>query len=353
MDRGSFPRLAASVAVIALAALLILGAATTLRPGTAGTVPGVEVTRAPAPSTAATTTAASAEPNAGESAGESGAASPEASPSAATTSPPPPDPVLVGAGDIASCGLETDEATAALLDDIEGTVFTAGDNVYRAATRRTFEECFEPTWGRHKDRIQPAPGNHDWLEGLDAYLEYFGDAAVNEDGDQWYTWQEGTWQVIVLDSNCRRVDGCGPESPQGRWLAETLEASDSRCTLAIFHHPRFTSGEHGNAEAVAPFWDALYAAGADVIVNGHDHDYERFAPQDPSGDADPEKGIREFVVGTGGAGLREFADVVANSEIRASITHGVLALTLSDGSYAWEFHAVEDGFEDRGTGECH
>ena len=170
----------------------------------------------------------------------------------------------------------------------------------------------------------------------------------------WYARDLGTWRVIVLDSDCDKVGGCGPESPQGRWLAAELAASDARCTVAIFHHPRFSSGEeHGDDEAMDPFWRALHADGVDVIVNGHDHDYERFAPQDPEGREDRTAGIREFVVGTGGRELRGFADPRPNSELRASIAHGVLALTLHDGSYDWAFHAVASTFSDGGTAACH
>ena len=151
-------------------------------------------------------------------------------------------------------------------------------------------------------RIRPAPGNHDGATGSQgAYLDYFGAAAVNEDGDPWYAYDLGTWRIIVLDSDCAAAGGCGPDSRPGPWLADELAATTARCTLAIWHHPRFRSGFHGDDVIVQPFWDALYAAGADVIVNGHDHDYERFAPLSPDGDEDRERGIRQFVVGTGGA----------------------------------------------------
>ena len=159
--------------------------------------------------------------------------------------------------------------------------------------------------------------------------------------------------MIVLDSMCAKVGGCEPASPQGQWLAADLAASDAACTLAIFHHPRFTSGEHGNTDEMDAFWRPLYAAGVDVVVNGHDHDYEWFAPQDPDGRADGARGIREFVVGTGGAPLRDFPRVAPNSEGRVSIAHGVLAFTLHRGTYDWQFIAARNDFRQLGTAPCH
>ena len=282
----------------------------------------------------------------------SGTASP--APTASSSASTAADPVMVGAGDIADCDADDDEATAKLLDEIPGTIFTAGDNVYPSGTTVSFGDCFDPSWGRHKDRIRPAPGNHDWeTGGLTAYLDYFGAAAQGEDGDPWYAYDLGSWQIVVLVSDCDRVVGCGPDSSQGRWLTETLVASDARCTLAIWHHPRFSSGMHGDDASVDPFWRALYAAGADVVINGHDHDYERFAPQDPDGREDRARGLREFVVGTGGAQLRTFERVARNSELRAAVAHGLLALTLRDGTYDWQFHPTAGDFSDRGTARCH
>ena len=199
---------------------------------------------------------------------------------------PTTDAVLVGAGDIATCGGDADSATAALIEGIPGAVFTAGDNAYENGSVKDFRDCYDPTWGAFKDRTRPSAGNHDWqTKDLGGYLGYFGEAAA-PNGTSWYSYDLGAWHVIVLDSDCSNVDGCGADSPQGRWLAADLKASTSLCTLAIWHHPRFSSGFHGNDGSVEPFWRALYAAGADLIVNGHDHDYERFAPQDPTGHED-------------------------------------------------------------------
>lgn len=315
---------------------------------------GAAATATPAPTVAAVATATPvASPSASASA-STGAAStaPTASPTATTTASG--DPVLVGAGDIADCTTGGDEATANLLAQIPGTIFTAGDNVYPAASTTSFAECFAPTWGRFLDRIRPAAGNHDWQDGgIKAYRRYFADQ-LPADGRTWYAYDLGTWRIIVLDSDCKSVGGCGAESEQGRWLADELATNQARCTLAIWHHPRFSSGdEHGDDPAVDPFWRALYAAGADVVINGHDHDYEVFAPQDPKGRLDRARGIREFVVGTGGTALRGFDDPRPNSELRAAISNGVLALTLHDGSYEWRFIPTEGPFADRGGAACH
>ena len=158
---------------------------------------------------------------------------------------------------------------------------------------------------------------------------------------------------MVLDSDCSSVGGCGAGSPQGKWLAADLKASTATCTLAIWHQPRFSSGEHGNDAEVAPFWRALYDAGADVVINGHDHDYERFAPQDPGARQDRTRGIREFVVGTGGQSLRPFSTTRPNSELRVSTTHGVIRFVLHQASYEWTFLPTTGTLSDAGTAPCH
>jgi hypothetical protein len=314
--------------------------------------------------TATSTATTSADPGDSTTPSASGGGDGEGSPLPSPTATG--DPILVGAGDIANCDSDGDEATAKLLDGIDGQVFTAGDNVYPAASESTFADCYEPSWGRHLARTRAAAGNHDWQsDGIGAYRDYFGPSSAGPDGETWYAYDLGAWRVIVLDSDCEAVDGCGPTSPQGRWLADELATNDgasgggavggagARCTVAIWHHPRFSSGFHGNEPSVGAFWRALYAAGVDVVINGHDHDYERFAPQDPSGTEDRERGIREFVVGTGGRPLRDFEEPRRNSELRASVDHGVLALALRDGSYDWQFHAATTDFSDRGTAFCH
>ena len=258
--------------------------------------------------------------------------------------------VLVGAGDIATCPSTGDEATANLIDDIDGTIFTTGDNAYPDGTDADFENCYEPSWGRHKLRTYPSPGNHEYhIPGASGYFDYFG-AAAGDPAEGYYSYNLGAWHVVVLNSSIT----VEPGSAQHEWLRADLASNTSTCTVAYWHHPLFSSGHHGNQNNVKPTWDALYAANVDVVVNGHDHDYERFALQDPSGEADPAQGIREFVVGTGGVDLRPFETIQPNSEVRNADTHGVLKLTLNPTSYDWEFVPVRgETFTDSGSGSCH
>jgi calcineurin-like phosphoesterase family protein len=266
----------------------------------------------------------------------------------------PRQAILVGAGDLADCSRTADEATAKLLDDIEGTVFTTGDNAYDSGTDTEFENCYEPTWGRHKARTYPTPGNHDYeTAGASGYFNYFG-AAAGEPGAGYYSYDLGEWHVVALNGMCDALGGCTEDSPMLKWLEQDLAANRKPCTLAYWHQPLFSSGHHGNEGKMKPIWQALYAANADVVVNGHDHDYERFAPQDPDGVADPDRGIREFVVGTGGAELRPFETIKPNSEVRNADTYGVLKLTLRSNSYDWEFVPVAgETFTDSGSTTCH
>ena len=275
--------------------------------------------------------------------------------SATAGASPSGEPVLVGAGDIASCALDDDEATAKLIDGIAGTVFTAGDNAYDDGSAAQFRDCYAPTWGRFKDRTRPAAGNHDWVtKDAAGYRDYFGAAGTNADSKTWYSYDVGTWHVIVLDSDCEAVGGCGAGSAQGQWLSADLAGTKARCTVAIWHHPRFSSGEHGNDTEVGPFWDLLYTANADIVINGHDHDYERFTPQDPGGHEDRDRGIREFVVGTGGATLRAFrATPEANSELRVAKIPGVIKLTLHATGYDWNWLPTAGAVTDTGSASCH
>ncbi|HXV59211.1 MAG TPA: Ig-like domain-containing protein [Vicinamibacteria bacterium] len=260
--------------------------------------------------------------------------------------------VVVGAGDIAGCGPQNDEGTAALLDDIAGTVITLGDHVYPDGAAQEFANCYDPSWGRHKWRTQPSAGNHDYhTAGASAYFDYFGAAAGNP-GEGYYSYDLGSWHVIVLNSNCAQVGGCDPGSPQGQWLQSDLAANPSTCTLAYWHHPRFSSGEHGNAAAAVDLFEMAYQGGIDVVLTAHDHDYERFAPQDPNGNLDQTRGVRQFVVGTGGAALRPMVTVLPNSQVRHSDSHGVLKLTLYPAGYEWEFVTVSGTFTDSGAAAC-
>src|SRR2546426_3951255 len=277
--------------------------------------------------------------------------------------PGPNDPVLVGAGDIASCASDGDEKTALLLDQIVATgietvVFTAGDNAYESGTIQEFEQCYGPSWGRHKDRTRPAPGNHEYHDGkADGYFQYYG-AIAGDPAQGYYSYDLGGWHIIVLNTNdhCQRV-ACSDASPQAKWLRSDLEAHPVFCTLAIWHDPLFSSGRvHGSSQFVKPLWTLLYAAGADVVVNAHEHNYERFAPQTPDGAMDAEYGIREFVVGTGGEShYRESDERLPDSEAANDDTFGVLRLTLHPSGYDWAFMPEErhGTFSDAGNGQCH
>jgi len=259
------------------------------------------------------------------------------------------DPVFVGAGDIASCSRDQDEATAKLLDNISGTVYTTGDNVYPDGTASQFTNCYGPTWGRHKNRTRPSPGNHDYhTSGASGYYNYFGTAA-GDSGKGYYSYNLGAWHIIALNSEV----GYSAGSAQVQWLRNDLAANQKVCTLAYWHHPRFSSGQHGNSSRSQPFWDALYEYGADVVINGHDHTYERFAPQNPNGQADANRGIREFIAGTGGAGLYSFPSIQPNSQVRNNTTYGVLKLTLHSTSYDWQFVPIAgQNFTDSGSSNC-
>jgi hypothetical protein len=268
-----------------------------------------------------------------------------------TTAVPPGSVTFVGAGDIASCSSSGDEATATLLDGIAGTVFLLGDNVYDNGTATEYANCYNPSWGRHKARTKPVPGNHEYnTANATGYYGYFGELA-GDPTKGYYSYDLGDWHIVALNSNLAVSAG----STQEQWLRADLAASTKSCTLAYWHHPRFSSGlEHGNNAAMQPLWQALYDANADVILGGHDHDYERFAPQTPAGVADATRGIREFVVGTGGRSHYTLGTLKANSEVFNGSTYGVLKLTLSAGSYAWEFVPVQGAtFTDSGTGSCH
>ncbi|MGH9257403.1 MAG: metallophosphoesterase family protein [Vicinamibacterales bacterium] len=257
---------------------------------------------------------------------------------------------LVGAGDIGWCGLEGAALTAALLDRIPGTVFTVGDNAYPDGSSRDFAACYEPWWGRHKARTRPTVGNHEYnTSGAADYFAYFGFNA-GPPGLGYYAYQLGSWHILALNSEISAFPG----SPQFEWLRRELAATPTLCALAYFHTPVFSSGVNGGNPHMQAIWTVLYAAGADVIVTGHNHSYERFAPQDPDGRPDPARGIRQFVVGTGGAALTAFPSVRPNSEIRNGTTWGVLKLTLHADRYEWEFVPVAgQTFSDFGSGSCH
>ncbi|GAA0207815.1 hypothetical protein GCM10010492_01750 [Saccharothrix mutabilis subsp. mutabilis] len=267
-----------------------------------------------------------------------------------TTTPPSGDPVLVGAGDISNSG-SGDSATAALLDNIPGTVFTTGDNVYNDGTAAEFANYYDPTWGRHKARTRPSPGNHDYhTSGAAGYYNYFG-AQAGPSGQGYYSYDLGNWHIVSLNSNISMSAG----SAQETWLRNDLANNTKPCTAAYWHHPLFTSGaNHAPSTATRPLFQALYDHNADVVIFGHNHQYERFAPQNPSGGLDTARGIRTFVAGMGGASHYGFGTIKPNSEARNSDTYGVLKLTLRSNSFDWQF-VPQSGktYSDSGTQSCH
>ena len=266
-----------------------------------------------------------------------------------------PPAIMIGAGDIATCDSNGDEQTAELIEKLlakeigDTTVFTLGDNVYTSGSAEQYRDCYEPTWGRFKQRTRPVAGNHDYVTADAAgYFGYFGGTA-GDPTKGYYSYDIGSWHIIVLNSSLEM----GSASPQAAWLRDDLKTHPTTCTLAMWHHPRFSSALHGNDDRFDTFWRILYDARADVILNGHDHDYERFAPQSPDAEPEPKRGIREFVVGTGGAPSYGFETIRANSEKRLTLLFGVIKLTLHPDSYDWEFIPVRDDLpSDSGHAEC-
>ena len=247
-----------------------------------------------------------------------------------------PSAHLVAAGDVGDCNAPADEATARLLDRLPGTIALLGDSVYERGTPAEYRRCF--AWARHKSRIRPAVGNHEYATpGASGYFSYFR-------VPQWYSYELGDWHVVVLNTNCGPAGGCGAASLQARWLRADLAAHPARCTLAYAHHPRFSSGLHGSDTTIAALWGILRARGVDLYLAGHDHDYERFAPRG---------GLRQFVVGTGGRGLYPILRRLSGSQAAQSHAYGLLALTLRADGYSWRFvPVVGDRYSDSGSARC-
>jgi hypothetical protein len=256
--------------------------------------------------------------------------------------------VLVGAGDIGMCGSTGPESTARLLDGVDGIVFTAGDNAYMHGSTEQFRDCYEPTWGRHRGRTRPVPGNHEYESaGAAAYYAYYG-ANAGPAGFGYYSYNAGQWHVIGLNSSIPMGQG----SSQLEWLRQDLAETKAQCVAAIWHHPLFSAGANPTVSETQSLWRALYDAGADVIINAHDHMYQRFAPQNPDGVADSRRGIREFVVGTGGAELTMFTRPRANLETTITGSFGLLKLTLQPNSYSWQFLNASGSATDFGSDVC-
>jgi chitodextrinase len=287
------------------------------------------------------------------------------------------DPVIATAGDIAcdpsnsnfnggngSSSSCAEKATSDLLLGIAPVaVLNLGDNQYYCGSAQAYQQSYDPSWGRLKGITHPSVGNHEFLtsggtgcttanQGGAGYYSYFGTAAGSP-GQGYYSYDIGTWHLIALNSNCGEAGGCSATSPQGRWLENDLTTHANYCTLAYWHIPLYSSGGRANNNSKS-FWTALYNHDADLVISAHDHTYERFAPQDPNGNLNLARGMREFIVGTGGANHTSFTTIFPNSEIRNSDTFGVLKLTLHPTSYDWQFAPVPGKtFTDSGTQACH
>jgi hypothetical protein len=264
--------------------------------------------------------------------------------------------VVVGAGDISTCSNANDSATAGLVKGVLATDTTAvaitmGDNVYPSGTGANYKNCYGPTWGTFKARTRPVPGNHDVATNPRAYYNYFGKRAGRYLRG-YYKADFGTWRVFFLTSECGTATACFQN--QLSWISADMDAHPHLCTMAIWHRARFSSGaEHGSSTRMATVFQLLYDKGADVVLTGHDHHYERFAPVDPTGAAAVD-GIRQFVSGLGGGSRYALAEVPhPASEFRYNDNYGVLKLTLGTGTYDWEFMTIADETVDQGTGACH
>lgn len=258
---------------------------------------------------------------------------------------------VLAAGDISTCQNDNDEATAKILDRYSSAlVLTLGDNVYDSGKISEYLNCYEPTWGRHKERTYPSIGNHDYgVPGGDDYFTYF-----ERSKPSYYSFDRGNWHFIALDSNCS-ITSCAVGSEQEIWLKTDLAGQEEeKCVVAYMHHPRVSSSKHGDHDVLQPLWSALYQAGADIVLSGHDHVYERFAPLAPDGSPDAERGMRYFLVGTGGKEFYDFKEIKTGSEVRNNTEYGVLNLDLRPDSYSWKFLSAANGvFSDTGSATCH
>jgi hypothetical protein len=283
------------------------------------------------------------------------------------------DPVLLVAGDIGDCGptRHGDDSTAMLLDTLQGVVVPLGDNAYENGTPDEYANCYAPTWGRQKARTKPVAGNHDYNCGLQVaglpgcttpaagYFGYFG-AAAGDPTKGYYTYTLGTWLIVVINTGTDKPMNYAAGSPQEQWLRSVLASSPQQCVLALFHHPRFSTIKDRAPVSyyTEAIWGALYEYGADLVLNGHDHSYQRFAPMRPDGTRDDAHGIRQIVVGTGGGEtLYQWADSLParqNLEVRDNRTHGILKVTLRSAGYDWQFVPASGAtFTDSGSGSCH
>jgi hypothetical protein len=291
---------------------------------------------------------------------------PTPTPTPTPTPPPPPPPsqiaYFVGAGDIADCannGGAPAEATAKLIDKMtDATVFTAGDNAYFLGNAADYNNCYHPRWGRFRNRTYPSPGNHEYDNGTNGigYFDYFASRPIGDRSAGFYSFTLGNWHIVSLNSNVP----VGPGSEQLLWLSNDLERNHNtdtaKCTLAYWHHPLFTSGPSaGSSGMMREVWKVLYDRGVDIVVNGHDHLYERFNPQDFNSRPDAPAGIRQYTVGTGGAPLYAFGPTAPNSAFKMNQSYGVIRFTLRDVGWDSVFvEAVTEAQIDLSTGNlCH
>jgi hypothetical protein len=286
-----------------------------------------------------------------EPVGSAGTATPSTAVGSASTGPTPSgspeEATLLAVGDIGYCNGLNDDLVGKLAASLPGTIALLGDNAYGDGSATDYANCFNPTWGSLLNRLRPVPGNHDYeTRAAAGYFSYFG-AAAGTPGEGWYSYDLGAWHVIAVNSECGAIEGgCGKESVELDWLRADLAAHPAQCTLAYWHHPRYSSGLHGSNAMTGRFWAALSAAGADLVLSGHDHDYERLAPVD---------GIRSFVVGTGGRSLYAWPGSPGpHTEVRANDTYGLLELTLRPSDFSWRFIPAAGGsFTDSGEAPCH
>ena len=250
-----------------------------------------------------------------------------------------------------TCQMATTTALIAAQD--VDAVLALGDLQYPKGALEDFKTSYDPTWGRFKAITYPVPGNHEYYTADAAgYFSYFGDRA-GDPNQGYYSFDLGAWHIVALNSNCDEVGGCSKTSPQGQWLEQDLQAHPARCTLAFWHSARFSSGLHGSHSEFRDFWESLARAGAEVVLNAHDHLYERLAPQTNNAQLSP-VGIREFVVGTGGASHYPALLPAPNRKVISTDTYGVLFLKLAPERYSWEFRGVPgSAFRDAGGGTCH
>ena len=265
--------------------------------------------------------------------------------------------VLWAAGDVAGCSWTGDEATAALLERLgapdAGWVAALGDLAYPSGTSRQFARCYDPSWGRFRERTLAVAGNHEhYTRKAAGFFGYFGAGAAHPPAG-FAVHRLGSWSVYALDSRCLLDQGCLPGGELYARLEAELREDPARCSLVLVHHPRFSSGVHGSSTRMQPLWALFQRYGVELVLSGHDHHYERFAPLDAEGRVDPERGTVQFVVGTGGAGLRRMRQRASGSLFADDAHHGVLELTLAENRYAWRFVTVEGKVLDAGAADCH